>query len=113
MSNLEIDVEKLKEYMFRSSEQLKYLTEKTDAIDKKTDKLVSDVIKLKVDIENHPLQCPLNSDRIKGIVADEVSKIPEKNLNRNVKLATIFSTIISLATLLVVILSHFLNRVPK
>jgi len=44
----ENDIEKLKEFMYRSSEELKYLTKTTDAIDAKVDMLIKDVLMLKM-----------------------------------------------------------------
>jgi len=41
------DIEKLKEFMYRSSEQLNYLTKKVDEMDAKLTLIVNDVVILK------------------------------------------------------------------
>jgi hypothetical protein len=93
------DVERMKEFVYRSSEQLIHLTERTDAIDSKVDGLIRDVIKIKADIENHPILCPINTARIREIVNDELVKLPDKKLNKNVKMATIALALFSLLNL--------------
>jgi hypothetical protein len=103
----ESDVERLKEFVFRSTEQLSHLTTKTNTMDGKIDVLMRDVLKVKLDIENHPLLCPINTERIKEIVDRELSKLPDKKLNRNVKLASITVALFAFLTFVLTLFNIF------
>ena len=113
------DINELKEFMYRSSEQLKYLSEQVKTTNSKVEGISIDVLRIKSELETHPLLCPLNPEkiqevvktelrtgleqekRVKEVIKEVLAKRPEQRLNKTVKWATVINTILVLVALII------------
>jgi hypothetical protein len=100
------DIDELKEFMFRSSEQLKYLSEGIKSTNFKIDLLAKDVTQIQSDLKTHPLLCPINPEKIQEMVRHQLAKLPERRLDILNKLLPVVALIISALALAVVYYKH-------